>query len=106
MCHAGVDRDAAINRKDNKMVMALHKQARTTPAVRAVLLGAGSLPAAPRRERPEQATRARGKAQHKPFKAYEPGYMHVDVKYLPPTASRSVPHYEDWTERLSDETGQ
>lgn len=22
-------------------------------------------------------------SEHKPFKAYEPGYVHVDVKYLP-----------------------
>lgn len=26
---------------------------------------------------------AKPDAEHKPFKAYEPGYVHVDVKYLP-----------------------
>lgn len=26
---------------------------------------------------------AAGKPAHKPFKAYEPGYLHVDIKYLP-----------------------
>ena len=27
--------------------------------------------------------------QHKPFKAYAPGYLHVDVKYLPQIADQS-----------------
>ena len=26
------------------------------------------------------------KPAHKPFKAYEPGYLHIDVKYLPQMA--------------------
>ncbi|MGB3556793.1 MAG: IS481 family transposase [Jannaschia sp.] len=30
---------------------------------------------------------------HKPFKAYEPGYLHVDVKYLPQMADEERPRY-------------
>ncbi len=33
------------------------------------------------------------KAPHKPFKAYEPGYVHVDVKYLPQMADESRRRY-------------
>ena len=31
--------------------------------------------------------------QHKPFKAYAPGYLHVDVKYLPQMADQSSRRY-------------
>lgn len=31
----------------------------------------------------EKQERAAQQPSHKPFKAYEPGYLHVDVKYLP-----------------------
>jgi hypothetical protein len=30
---------------------------------------------------------------HKPFKAYEPGYLHVDVKYLPEMADEERRRY-------------
>lgn len=30
---------------------------------------------------------------HKPFKAYEPGYLHVDVKYLPQMADEEKRRY-------------
>jgi len=33
------------------------------------------------------------KAAHKPFKAYEPGYLHVDVKYLPRMADEERRQY-------------
>ena len=32
-------------------------------------------------------------AAHKPFKAYEPGYLHMDVKYLPQMADESQRRY-------------
>ena len=33
------------------------------------------------------------KPTHKPFKAYEPGYLHVDVKYLPQMADEERRRY-------------
>jgi len=33
------------------------------------------------------------KAPHKPFKAYEPGYVHMDIKYLPQMADESKRRY-------------
>jgi len=33
------------------------------------------------------------KAAHKPFKAYEPGYLHMDVKYLPQMADQKCRSY-------------
>lgn len=33
------------------------------------------------------------KAPHKPFKAYEPGYLHMDLKYLPQMADESGRRY-------------
>ena len=33
------------------------------------------------------------KAPHKPFKAYEPGYLHMDIKYLPQMADESKRRY-------------
>jgi transposase InsO family protein len=35
----------------------------------------------------------KAKAPHKPFKAYEPGYLHVDVKYLPQMADETSRRY-------------
>jgi transposase-like protein len=169
ICHAGVDRYAEIDRKDNKMLIALHKQARTTPAVRAEIAASNEPVAVLARrfnvtemtirkwksrdsvhDRSHTAHRlqtvltpaqeavavelrrtlmlplddllavareflnpgvsrsgldrclrrhgvsdlnklkpAPAKAAHKPFKAYEPGYVHVDVKYLPQMADES-----------------
>ena len=31
--------------------------------------------------------------EHKPFKAYEPGYVHVDVKYLPQMQAEAQRRY-------------
>ena len=36
---------------------------------------------------------AEPKAAHKPFKSYEPGYLHMDVKYLPQMADESKRRY-------------
>jgi len=33
------------------------------------------------------------KPTHKPFKAYEPGFMHIDVKYLPQMADENRHRY-------------
>ncbi len=33
------------------------------------------------------------KPAHKPFKAYEPGYIHIDVKYLPQMADEEKRRY-------------
>ena len=33
------------------------------------------------------------RALHKPFKAYEPGFVHVDVKYLPQMADQTRRSY-------------
>ena len=33
------------------------------------------------------------KPKHSAFKAYEPGYLHIDVKYLPPMADQTSRHY-------------
>lgn len=32
------------------------------------------------------------KPKHSPFKAYEPGYIHIDVKYLPKMADETILH--------------
>jgi transposase InsO family protein len=34
-----------------------------------------------------------GKAAHKPFKAYLPGYLHMDIKYLPQMADETTRRY-------------
>lgn len=75
------------------MIIALHPNARTTPAVRAEIAassdsvavlaaryGVGNLKA---------LLPAEPKEPVKGFKAYEPGYVHVDVKYLPQSALHS-----------------
>lgn len=36
---------------------------------------------------------SKGKPSHKPFKAYEPGFVHVDVKYLPQMADETARRY-------------
>ena len=36
---------------------------------------------------------AEPKEAHKAFKAYEPGYLHMDVKYLPQMADESKRSY-------------
>ena len=36
------------------------------------------------------------KAAHKPFKAYLPGYLHMDVKYLPQMAARPAEAISSW----------
>lgn len=66
------------------MLIALHKNATAAPATRLALQQARGVD----RELAQQYdigvdTVSKQDGEHKPFKAYEPGYVHVDVKYLP-----------------------
>ncbi|ABM58193.1 DDE-type integrase/transposase/recombinase [Verminephrobacter eiseniae] len=70
------------------MSMALHKNARTTPAVRAEIAASSQTASvlAQRYGITEQTV-------YKSFKSYEPGYVHMDVKYLPQMRDESRRRY-------------